>query len=354
VVAPGGDVRFLEMTGAGPIGTTRDYPTGTTVLAPGELVLLYTDGVIERPDVPASEATVDLGRVTARAVRRGARPDGPTVAQQVCQDLLDLLTRDTGYSDDITLLAAQRTPAVAPLRLRLAATPDAVRRTRPELAGWLTAVGARALDELTLQHAVGELVANVVEHAYPDPAAPGELEVDVDLGSDGALVAEVRDRGTWGDGADDGHRTGQGRGLAMAASLVDDLRITRGSAGTTGRVRHRLTRDAQLLTGTRPEGVEVRPASDAPYTAQLQGNHLRVGGAIDVVSAPRLRVDLERAARGRSRPVELDLSDVTHLGSAGVQVLHDAEARGGLHITAAAGSAAHHVLQVVNLPYAGA
>lgn len=352
VVAPGGVTRFLATTGGGPLGATRDHPVDTTVLEPGELVLLYSDGVLERPGVPASQATVDLARVAARAVRDGVRPGGPSVTQQVCQDELDVLTRETGYADDITLVAARRIAPVPPLRLRLPATPDAVRRVRAELAGWLVAVGARALDELTVQHAVGELVTNVVEHAYADRVAPGDVELDVEIQDDGSLRAQVRDQGTWDDGPDGGPATFRGRGLAMAASLVDDLGIDRSTTGTTGWVRHRLTRDAQLLTGTRPEGVVARPASDTPYSAELEGSRLKVSGSVDLVSAPRLRVDLERAGRGRSRSVDLDLTEVTHLGSAGVQVLQDAEARGGLRITAASGSAAQHVLQVVNLPYA--
>lgn len=352
VVASDGLTRFLESTGAGPLGTTPDHPVDTTVLERGELILLYSDGVLERPGVPASQATVDLARVAARAVKGGVRPGGPSVTQQVCQDELDVLTRETGYADDITLIAARRIAPVPPLRLRLPATPDAVRRVRVELAGWLVAVGARALDELTVQHAVGELVANVVEHAYADRVAPGDLELDVEMQANGSLRAEVRDSGTWDDGPDGGPTVERGRGLAMAASLVDDLGIDRSASGTTGWVRHRLTRDAQLLTGTRPEGVVARPASDEPYSAQLEGSRLTVSGSVDVISAPRLRIDLERAGRGRSRTVDLDLTDVTHLGSAGVQVLHDAEARGRLRITAASGSAAQHVLQVVNLPYA--
>jgi anti-sigma regulatory factor (Ser/Thr protein kinase) len=351
VVSADREPRFLELTGAGPLGTTPHFPTASTVLEPGELVLLYTDGVLERPGVPTAQATVDLGRVASSAARDGGRPGTPTPAQRVCQDGLDVLTNDTGYADDITLLAAQRTPLVPPLHLRLPATPDAVRRVRSEVASWLGAVRARALDELTVQHAVGELVANVVEHAYADQVALGDVTVDLELGAGGQLHCRVRDRGHWHGGPDDGPSPARGRGLAMASSLVDDLEVTTNASGTTTRVRHRLTRDAQLLTGGQEPGATSPPASEEPYTADLRGARLRVGGAIDVVSAPRLRVDLERASRGRSRPVDLDLSDVTHLGSAGVQVLHEAESRGSLRISAAAGSPAQHVLQLVNLPY---
>ena len=51
---------------------------------------------------------------------------------------------------------------------------------------------------------------------------------------------------------------------------------------------------------------------------------------------------------------EVDLSRVTHLGSAGVQVLHELAGEGsGVQLRAPYGSVAQHVLSLAQLPFRG-
>src|SRR6202020_2892587 len=78
-------------------------------LREGELVLLYSDGLIERPNRTISEGMAELANVAADAVANRALPAGavPAPAERVCQLTVELLTR-TGYADDVTTLAAQR------------------------------------------------------------------------------------------------------------------------------------------------------------------------------------------------------------------------------------------------------
>ena len=80
---------------------------------------------------------------------------------------------------------------------------------------------------------------------------------------------------------------------------------------------------------------------------------VKVSGSIDQVSADQFRVELMRSARGGMSDLTIDLSQVTYLGSAGVQVLHEVRALNGdtLKLLAPPGSVAQHVLELVRLPY---
>ncbi len=108
---------------------------------------------------------------------------------------------------------------------------------------WLYDLGARTEDVILVRHAAGELITNVVEHAYGTSA--GEVRVQVECTGRGSIEVEVTDDGHWREHAPDPDR---GRGLAMASDFADDLHIATGSAGTTATVRQRMTRPARLLS----------------------------------------------------------------------------------------------------------
>ena len=80
---------------------------------------------------------------------------------------------------------------------------------------------------------------------------------------------------------------------------------------------------------------------------------MKVSGPVDLTSADNFRASLRRFSRGGTAELTVDLAGVTHLGSAGVQVLHEIHAMDGasLHLRAPSGSVAQHVLELVRLPY---
>ncbi|MEV6493591.1 STAS domain-containing protein, partial [Actinoplanes sp. NPDC051633] len=49
---------------------------------------------------------------------------------------------------------------------------------------------------------------------------------------------------------------------------------------------------------------------------------MRVTGPVDALSSERLRHGLLQRSRGGTLPLTVDLSEVTHLASAGVSALH--------------------------------
>ncbi len=68
---PDGRVRVLDLAGGPLLGIDASavYPTTEVALAPGSLLVLYTDGLVESPGTDFEEALADLGQAPGR--RRG-------------------------------------------------------------------------------------------------------------------------------------------------------------------------------------------------------------------------------------------------------------------------------------------
>jgi anti-sigma regulatory factor (Ser/Thr protein kinase)/anti-anti-sigma regulatory factor len=337
---------------SGPLATGAAYTQAEDRVADGDLLLLYTDGILERPGVHPAQGRNDLADAAAHV--RG-RLDGSPSAQRFCDDVLALLIRSTGYRDDVTLLAAQRHAPLGTVELSLPATPVAVTTTRTALDTWLAALGVAEVTGTAIQHAVGEVVTNAVEHAYAEgPGGPGTVDVHVELTETGVVEIAVADHGRWRTPSDDPYR---GMGLTMAVELVDDVRIERLPSGTTVRLRHRP--DRAIPPSTRPAGTPIAPVPEEPFLAALTAGDdpdavLVVHGPVDVAAAVELRDQLRSITGNGTVSRSVDLSRVTLLASAGVRVLYEAcdrntAHREQLHLLAPRGSAAHHVLELVGL-----
>ncbi|MDP9815218.1 SpoIIE family protein phosphatase [Spirilliplanes yamanashiensis] len=349
VLPTGGGSRHLPVTGGAPLGTGSAFDVRTDRLGPGDVLLLYSDGIVERPGRSAADGTAELARTAEHAAGgRALHEPGAAPADRVCTQTVELLVRATGHSDDITLLAAQLVEAVPGLDLRLPVELSSLSAARRELGDWLTAAGAGDDDTFVLQHALGELVTNAIEHAGPqdDPVL-----LRAAVGPDGCLHAEVVDRGRWRPPV---HHPDRGRGLAMTSQLVDTLHVERTATGTTATVGHRLSRPPRLLTGER---AAAAPATSADaLTVDEDAGGVRVSGPLDAATAPVLQRDLLRRSRGGTVAAAVDLSGVTHLASAGVAALHAVadrhrQQRTTLRLHAADGTPAAHVLGLVALPY---
>ncbi|HET9420780.1 MAG TPA: SpoIIE family protein phosphatase [Nocardioides sp.] len=353
VVAADGSSRYLEVSGSGPLTTESQYPTSHDTLGTDDVVLLFTDGLTERPGVSPAQSAVDIARAATWAAVSGAQDTAPAERRstRVCERTLEVLIQSAGYNDDITLLAAHRTPTFGPFRISVDRSPDAVREARDRLDEWLGTLQVAVLDEFAVLHATGELVTNAIEHAYPDGETPDvAVELEATLEPNGVLVLSVTDHGRWNDRPPHPDR---GRGLGMVSGLVDLLTIDRTDAGSTARLRKRLTRSAQLLTGSAPGGGVDLGEAEVPFGTEVDGDMMKVRGPVDLKSADNFRASLRRFSRGGTAELTVDLAGVTHLGSAGVQVLHEINGMDGasLHLRAPSGSVAQHVLELVRLPY---
>ncbi|WP_324788196.1 SpoIIE family protein phosphatase [Streptomyces sp. H51] len=105
---PGGRVRVLDLAGGPLLGVdgSADYPATEVDLAPGSVLVLYTDGLVESPGVDLDTALTALGRELARA---GGRP---------LEELADHLLRHSAAArerlDDVALLLIRTKGRPAP------------------------------------------------------------------------------------------------------------------------------------------------------------------------------------------------------------------------------------------------
>jgi anti-sigma regulatory factor (Ser/Thr protein kinase)/anti-anti-sigma regulatory factor len=378
VISLDGKARYLKGTGTGPLGTGSPPVLASNALAPGELILLYSDGLVERPDRTIAEGMAELAVVTADAAAgRSPAPDPATAdppapdqaaadqaaAERVCQLSVELLTR-AGHSDDVTALTAQwLADPVPPLHLSLPSARSSLTTARDAFVGWLRRLDATADDWEALHLAMVEVFTNAIEHAYPREA-PGTIELDASLESDGSVACLVTDHGTWRppDPAD----ADRGHGLMVAGHVVDELLVSHpaaddaaGPGGTTVTMRLRLRRPAVLASGHRAEHVAY-PA-ERPFTVDTSvaaGATARalVGGTVDITTADLLARRLLSVSRGGTVPLVADLTGVTQLASAAVRALYEVSEQLAAHgqrlvLVTVPGSAAHMVLDLARLDH---
>ncbi|WP_030442391.1 SpoIIE family protein phosphatase [Actinoplanes subtropicus] len=348
VVSSAGKTQFLSGTGGSPLATGGSFPIGTARLAPGDLLLLYSDGILERPGRDHVTGGAELASVAADcAAGRALREPGSSAAARVCTQAVELLVRATGHHDDITLLAAERVPLPPPLVLDLPPEPAVLRAAREEIGGWLAATGAGSQDAFVLQHALGELITNAIEHARTMVTVRGSLTAA------GQISVSVRDEGAWLEPSASPNR---GRGLAMAARLVDSLVVEPATSGTTARLSHTLVQPARLLDAP-VLGISDFSVNSVYRIVEEPGGdetRVRIEGEVDTITAGNTLAELLRRSRGGTVPMTVDLSGVTHLASAGVSVLHQLtgrhdEQKAPLTLHASAGSPARVILELVGL-----
>lgn len=362
IVPEHGDARFMPAPANGPLGVGSAFTLGAERLGVGEVVLLYTDGILERPGRPIAQSAAELVRAaTDTAADRVFRDGDRGTVQRVCEQTLEVLTRATGHTDDIALLAAQRVVPVEDfvLQASTATAPGAPGRVRRALGQWLAQLGAGPEDSHALQLAATELVTNGMEHGYADGTEPGTVTVTARLTADSAVQITVRDHGRWlhrPPGAD------RGRGLMLASQVTDGLSVEHDDTGTSVTVLHRLSQPVGMLTaadapfdtrphtGRNPEPVfSLRESPTSPP-------YIRVTGPIDGDTADRLSTTVGKASAGASISLTVDLTDVTQLASTGVAVLYQLTAASRdngsrLRLHAPIGSPADTVLSLVGLPH---
>jgi anti-sigma regulatory factor (Ser/Thr protein kinase) len=226
MVDPDGATSYAEGPAGNPLGASLFPSYEETVLAmpAGSSLVLYTDGLVERPD-----QTLDEG-LGILAETGSLLPEDP---DEACRALLDRLLLDGRAHDDVGLLVARLDAPPAALDLVVPADPSSLVGVRRGLGRWLRASGVGDAEAYELQVACGEACANAIAHAYP----PGEAHFAVRAERDKyELTIEVADYGAWRP-----PRGGTGgRGLALIEQLTDSLEIDRGVAGTTVRMRRRM------------------------------------------------------------------------------------------------------------------
>jgi anti-anti-sigma factor len=323
LVTPDG-AQLLDGAGSGAVlgaPGRRPYTEGTVQITPGATLLLYTDGLVERRGEVLDDG---LERVRAAAARHAAAdPVGLTGR------LLAEVLADADQPDDVALIAARLLPA--PLSARLPADPRSLSAVRRAVAAWTAAAGLPDDTAEDLQLALGEALANAVEHAYAAAADEGECSYRVAREADGSVRVEVRDSGLWRPPpADRGYR---GRGLELISALATDVEVVHVPevAGTT--VRFRMAPAVPGAPELRPQRGTAGPPLDGGAVLTVHdepgGPRLEVHGEVDLATAGRVRRQLltriEQLAPGSV--ATLDLGPTGYLASAGVGLVLEAVAR---------------------------
>jgi len=216
--------QFLEGGASVPLGVLP-FPDFQEVSAPidqGATVVLYTDGLVERPG-----EHIDTGLDRLAEVVRGASTD----PQEICDLVLDQMVPEAGAPDDVALLTLRTIPMADRFRVELPTEPEALASMRALLRRWLRHVEGSEEEITEVLTACGEAATNAIEHA--GAGTPFEVRGQ----ADGRTVEiSVRDFGTWRSPREGDH----GRGLSLMRSLMDTVDVVPGPEGTTVRMQRTL------------------------------------------------------------------------------------------------------------------
>jgi PAS domain S-box-containing protein len=219
-----GDFELLDNAGSVPLAAVPHAARAeaTTRLRPSSLLLLYTDGLVERPRqllgagiTRASEALV-AGRTTP--------------VNQLADYLMARLVPDEGFTDDIAvLLYRHRCPDPTTFISSFPADPTQLADVRRGLRSWLMSLGLEPKVADRLLVATGEACNNAIEHAYEFDANHHVLLSAHTDGTD--LRITIADTGHWKPRSDAAsHR---GHGLRLIEAFVPRFTIGSTQAGTT-------------------------------------------------------------------------------------------------------------------------
>jgi serine phosphatase RsbU (regulator of sigma subunit)/anti-sigma regulatory factor (Ser/Thr protein kinase) len=227
-----GTTEYMQGAPSAPLGVlpyTR-YHQQEARLPAGATLLVYTDGLVDRPDSTLTSGLAGLLDAVASA---------PADPEALCEHVLHELLPDGPPGDDIALLALQSVPIHgADLSLDVPADPDELALVRHSLSRWLEAAHVDERDAYRVTIAANEACMNAIEHAFAPSDEPLHVEAHI---TDGDVDVLVRDRGHWRE------RTNGpgGRGLDLMRSLMDEVDVEPGPAGTTVRLRRAVARRGQ-------------------------------------------------------------------------------------------------------------
>jgi anti-anti-sigma factor len=337
-----GAPRFLEGARSTPLGAAPAHasiPQETLMLGPGDSLLLYTDGLVERRD-----ASIDDRLEQLRATVETASDDLPAQLKQ----LTATLTEGGERTDDIALLAlrAHGPPAGAFTAAIRGVAPE-LRALRADLRTWLAGLSATQSEVNDVLIAVGEACSNSIEHGGAGEDATIDVRARM-IGRD--IAVSVGDRGVWRAATEPADR---GHGLRLMRVLSSGMKVATAESGTRVELRFRL---GGTGAGAAAAQTDEPHAADATLSIErIDGVPVaRLCGEIDLERKLGLGARLAEAVTARDRGIVLDLTAVDYLDSAGVHLVHElmltlAERGQALRVVAEPGATVLRVLELVDL-----
>lgn len=226
IVLADGEVRLLTEGRMAPLGTQRDgrKQSGRADLPLGALLVLYSDGLIERH----GESLLDgLERLRAAA---GACAQLPATA--ACEELLRRMAGPADYRDDVVVVALRPVGTIPQAHVDcLPASFDQIPPSRWRLRRWLEGLDLDPTRAYEVLLAVGEAVNNAIEHASRQDSR--KLVGIEAFASPGWIAVSVTDSGSWSKDTGVSRRTAErGHGLTLIHGLSYNVETVRSSMGT--------------------------------------------------------------------------------------------------------------------------
>jgi serine phosphatase RsbU (regulator of sigma subunit)/anti-sigma regulatory factor (Ser/Thr protein kinase) len=223
LVHPDGRAELLHH-GQGPplgIGPWHRYAARELEFPVGSVLLLYTDGLIERRG-----ESIDRGfeRLLAAAGEAFREPGDLGFADRI----FARLGPEAAVDDDVALLAIESVELGERIEMTLAASPRVLATMRRTVGRWLIAHGVPDEARFDIVVALSEAAGNAIEHAYGLQDAA--FTVDGEW-TPGEVRMTVRDSGSWRAASE--RSAGRGRGLAIMEQLLDRVEVRNAGAGTT-------------------------------------------------------------------------------------------------------------------------
>jgi anti-sigma regulatory factor (Ser/Thr protein kinase) len=220
-----GTTTFLSEASGPPLGAGgNSYDEQRVQLGAGDMLLLYTDGLIERRGARLADGEAALVE---------AATTGPTEPELLCPAILRQLTDDLQAPDDIAVLAIKAIGLGDSLEFEIPAVAEQLATARHLIRRWAMANEGTDDDCSAFAIAASEACANSIEHAY----GPGDAAIAIRATlAGGVATVSVHDRGQWREPRGEN----RGRGIHVMKEFMDDVSIDTGESGTTVELSRRL------------------------------------------------------------------------------------------------------------------
>jgi serine phosphatase RsbU (regulator of sigma subunit)/GAF domain-containing protein/anti-sigma regulatory factor (Ser/Thr protein kinase) len=216
-----GTTEVLEGGRTIPVGVRPDRarPEAKMFLPARSVLLLYTDGLIERRRHSLDDG---IARVCA-LMQQNREGELEHLANQIMAELAPI----DGYQDDVALLL-HRYPV--PLEIDFPPDVDGLADIRVTLRNWLNRAGLVSEQVHAVLVAAGEAVANAIEHGHRD-APSGVISLRA-TASATEVKLTIADSGSWKRPRPvaQPHR---GRGMTLMRALMQEVVINPETGGTT-------------------------------------------------------------------------------------------------------------------------
>ncbi|MFZ1161671.1 SpoIIE family protein phosphatase [Mycobacterium sp.] len=224
-----GTTQILEDGRTIPLGvrTNRARPEARLILPARAVLLLYTDGLVER-----RRSALDDGIARVCALLQEGRA---AQLEHLANQIMSGLAPSGGYQDDVAMLL-YRHPA--PLEMDFPADANRLAGIRAALRRWLIRAEVHPDQVHAVLIAAGEAIANAIEHGHRDtPEGVVSLRAAVNASE---VRLTVIDSGSW-KAPRPAAQAYRGRGITLMRALMHEVAIDPETEGTTVHLTARIT-----------------------------------------------------------------------------------------------------------------